>query len=77
MSVDLTLKTQDILENIVAIDAKISWLVIVRAEFLRRFAKEYLNYISFKRQQDDLAKERERIAKASNNLPETQESYCA
>ncbi len=72
-SVDLTLETQSLLENIVTLEAKISEMGIQEAEISRRFTKEHPNYISFKKQQADIVKQRDRIVEKSGNLPETQQ----
>ncbi|WP_371375398.1 polysaccharide biosynthesis tyrosine autokinase [Thalassotalea aquiviva] len=72
-SVDLTLETKTLLENLVDIEAKINEMAIAEADISRRFTEEHPNYISFKRQQTDLIKERDRITQKTGNLPETQQ----
>jgi tyrosine-protein kinase Etk/Wzc len=46
---------------------------IAEADISRRFTEEHPNYVSFKRQQGDLLKERDRITQKTSDLPETQQ----
>jgi tyrosine-protein kinase Etk/Wzc len=44
---------------------------------LRRFTEEHPNYVSFKRQQGDLLKERDRITQKTSDLPETKQKLLS
>ncbi|TLU65092.1 polysaccharide biosynthesis tyrosine autokinase [Thalassotalea litorea] len=76
-SVDLSLETEALLDNLVNIESKINEMSIAEADISRRFTKEHPNYISFKKQQSDLIKERKRILDKTNSLPDIQQQLIA
>ena len=56
VSVDLSLEAKAALDSLVQIEADISAMSISEVEISRRFTQAHPNYISFKRQQENLAR---------------------
>ncbi|GLP96892.1 polysaccharide biosynthesis tyrosine autokinase [Paraferrimonas sedimenticola] len=72
-SVDLSLETQSVLEQLVNLESRISELAFSEADIARRFTPEHPNYVAFKRKQQELFDERERLQEQVTELPETQQ----
>jgi tyrosine-protein kinase Etk/Wzc len=62
---------------VVDIETKINKMTIAVADISRGFTKEHPNYVSFKRQQVDLLKERNRIIQKTSDLPEIQQKLLS
>lgn len=71
-SVDLSLEAQAALDSLVQIEADISAMSISEADISRRFTPEHPNYISFKRQQENLQQQRDKLSGKLEQLPDTQ-----
>lgn len=71
-SVDLSLEAQAALDSLVQIEADISAMSINEADISRRFTPEHPNYISFKRQQENLQQQRDKLNGKLEQLPDTQ-----
>ncbi|GLS82871.1 polysaccharide biosynthesis tyrosine autokinase [Paraferrimonas haliotis] len=72
-SVDLSLETQSMLQQMVDLESRISELAFSEADIARRFTPEHPNYIAFKRKQKELLEERDRLADQTHALPKTQQ----
>ena len=71
-SVDLSLEAQTALDRLVQIEADISTMAINEADISRRFTPQHPNYVSFKRQQNNLILQKEKISSKLEALPDTQ-----
>ncbi len=72
-SVDLSLETQSVLEQIVNLETRLSELAFIEADLARRYTPEHPNYVAFERKKTDLEGERERLTSEIQELPETQQ----
>jgi len=72
-SVDLSLETKSILEQIVNLDAQLNELTFKEAELSGRFKTTHPNYVALLKKRDTLLEQRERYAKKVQHLPETQQ----
>jgi len=72
-SVDITLETQAVLDQIVELDTAISELQLRRSEIERRFTRQHPNYQSLMEQMGQLESRRDRLVERVGGLPETQQ----
>ncbi|MCG6886602.1 MAG: tyrosine-protein kinase, partial [Proteobacteria bacterium] len=72
-SVDLTLETRAILEQIVNLDAQLNELTFKEAELSRRFTKSHPNYVALLSKQKTLLKQRAELSEQVHKLPVTQQ----
>jgi tyrosine-protein kinase Etk/Wzc len=72
-SVDLSLETKSILEQIVNIDAQLNELTFKEAELGRRYKITHPNFIALMQKRKTLQEQRERFVKKVQHLPETQQ----
>lgn len=71
-SVDLSLEAKTALEALVQVEADISTMSINEADISRRFTPQHPTYVSFKRQQSKLERQRIKISNRLEALPDTQ-----
>lgn len=76
-SVDLSLETKSLLESLVTLESDISTMDLSEADLSRRFTPNHPSYLSFKRQQKDLAFNRESLNARISRLPETQQKILS
>ena len=72
-SVDITLETQSILNQVVEIEAAISELALKREELQRRFTRDHPSYQALMSQLGQLESRRNRMLQDVGSLPETQQ----
>ena len=72
-SVDLSLETKSILEQIVNLDAQLNELAFKEAELSGRFKTTHPNYIALLKKRGTLMEQREHLTQKVQNLPETQQ----
>ncbi|PRB75448.1 polysaccharide biosynthesis tyrosine autokinase [Pseudomonas sp. MYb185] len=72
-SVDISIETQSILNQVVEIEAAISELTLKREELQRRFTRDHPSYQALMSQMGQLESRRNQMLKAVGNLPETQQ----
>tara|TARA_R110000850_G_scaffold96655_4_gene201893 strand:+ start:30473 stop:32701 length:2229 start_codon:yes stop_codon:yes gene_type:complete len=72
-SVDITLETQAVLDQIVELDTAISELQLRRSEMERRFTRQHPNYQALMEQMAQLESRRDRLVERVGGLPETQQ----
>jgi len=72
-SVDLSLETKSILEQIVNLDAQLNELTFKEAELSRRFKTTHPNYLALLQKRKTLLEQKEQLSKQVHNLPETQQ----
>lgn len=72
-SVDITLETQAVLDQVVELDTAISELELRRSEMERRFTREHPNYQALLEQMAQLERRRDRLVERVGGLPETQQ----
>ena len=72
-SVDLSLETKSILEQIVNLDAQLNELAFKEAELSGRFKTTHPNYIALLKKRDTLMEQRDHLTQKVQNLPETQQ----
>lgn len=72
-SVDLSMETQSVLQQSVAIEAKINELKAKEGEIATRFTKEHPMYQSLLRQKASLADQKAKLDSQIKELPETQQ----
>ncbi|MEH6784681.1 MAG: polysaccharide biosynthesis tyrosine autokinase [Alcanivorax jadensis] len=72
-SVDLSMETQSVLQQSVAIEAKINELKAKEGEIATRFTKEHPVYQSLLRQKASLADQKKKLDSQIKELPETQQ----
>ncbi|WP_127347762.1 polysaccharide biosynthesis tyrosine autokinase [Pseudidiomarina mangrovi] len=72
-SVDLTLETQGLLEQVVEIEKRINDLTLKEAEISRLYTREHPTYQALIEQKANLLADQKRLADQVQNLPETQQ----
>ncbi|CEA06298.1 tyrosine-protein kinase [Pseudomonas saudimassiliensis] len=72
-SVDITIETQSILEQVVELEAAISELTLKREELQRRFTRDHPSYQALISQMGQLEGRRDRLLEEVGGLPETQQ----
>jgi tyrosine-protein kinase Etk/Wzc len=72
-SVDLSLETKSILEQIVNLDAQLNELAFKEAELSGRFKTTHPNYIALLKKRGTLMEQRDHLTQKVQNLPETQQ----
>lgn len=72
-SVDLTLETKSMLEQLVDIDGQLNELDFKKADLLRRFTKEHPSYIALMKQRETLLEHKKQLEKQIDTLPQTQQ----
>lgn len=72
-SVDLTLETQGLLEQVVEIEKRINDLTLKEAEISRLYTREHPTYQALIEQKANLLADQKRLAEQVQNLPETQQ----
>src|SRR5699024_10030508 len=72
-SVDLSMEAQALLTQIVQIEAKINDLAIRESEVAALYTREHPTSKTIQRQRHSLVKEKERLQKEVQNMPETQQ----
>lgn len=72
-SVDITIETKAVLDQIVALETLISEQKLKRAEMERRFTKEHPSYQALIAQMGQLEQQKRELQKKIENLPETQQ----
>ena len=72
-SVDITLETKAILDQIVAIDASLSELKMQHADMERRFTPQHPAYQAMQRQRAELESKKKAMSDKVTGLPETQQ----
>lgn len=72
-SVDLSLETKSILEQVVNLEAQLNELTFKESELSRRFKTTHPNYIALLQKRETLLKQKEDLSKQVHNLPETQQ----
>ncbi|QDP01992.1 polysaccharide biosynthesis tyrosine autokinase [Thalassotalea sp. PS06] len=72
-SVDLSLETQSILNQIVDIDTRIHELSFKETEISQRYTKEHPSYVSLIKKKEDLLAQKQSLANSVKNLPSTQQ----
>jgi tyrosine-protein kinase Etk/Wzc len=72
VTVDISLEAQSALDSLVQIEADISAMSINEAEISKRFTANHPNYISFKRQQNNLLDQKNKLNQKLESFPDTQ-----
>ena len=72
-SVDLSLETKSILEQIVNIDAQLNELTFKEAELSRRFKTSHPNFVALIQKRNTLLEQRESFVQKVQHLPKTQQ----
>ena len=72
-SVDITLETQAVLDQVVELETAISELALKRSEMERRFTRQHPNYQALMEQKRQLEARRDALVKRVGGLPETQQ----
>lgn len=72
-SVDLSIETQSILDQVVALDTRLHELSFKEAEIAQRFTKEHPSYVSLNKKKQELLNQKESITSSVQSLPETQQ----
>lgn len=72
-SVDITLETQAVLDQVVELDTAISELQLSRSEMERRFTRQHPNYQALVQQMAQLEARKDRLVERVGGLPETQQ----
>jgi tyrosine-protein kinase Etk/Wzc len=72
-SVDITIETKAVLDQIVALETLISELKLKQAEMEHRFTREHPSYQALMTQMGQLAGQKRSLEKKVSNLPETQQ----
>ncbi|KGJ94221.1 polysaccharide biosynthesis tyrosine autokinase [Thalassotalea sp. ND16A] len=72
-SVDLSLETQSILEQIVVLDTRLHELSFKEAEIAQRFTKEHPSYVSLNKKKEELIAQKKQLSTSVKGLPETQQ----
>ncbi|WNC71187.1 polysaccharide biosynthesis tyrosine autokinase [Thalassotalea psychrophila] len=72
-SVDLSLETQSILEQVVRLDTRLHDLSFKEAELAQRFTKEHPSYVSLAKKKSELIKQKELLTTSVKSLPATQQ----
>ncbi len=76
-SVDITLETKAILDQIVSLDTNISELKLKQAEMDRKFTPEHPAYRALMTQLAELTNKQDRLAKKVQSLPSTQQELLS
>ncbi|WP_458729703.1 polysaccharide biosynthesis tyrosine autokinase [Pseudomonas brenneri] len=76
-SVDITLETKAILDQIVSLDTNISELKLKQAEMDRKFTPEHPAYRALMTQLGELTNKQDRLAKKVQSLPSTQQELLS
>ncbi|WP_417315582.1 polysaccharide biosynthesis tyrosine autokinase [Cycloclasticus pugetii] len=72
-SVDITIETQGVLDQVVELETSISELMLKRSELERRFTRQHPSYQALVEQLGQLEARRDRLVERVGNLPETQQ----
>lgn len=72
-SVDLTLETQSILEQLVVLETRLHDLSFKEAEVAQRFTPEHPSYVSLIKKKQELINQRQQLTQSVKGLPETQQ----
>ncbi|KAA0690827.1 tyrosine-protein kinase [Halopseudomonas laoshanensis] len=72
-SVDITIETQALLDQVVELDTAISELELERSEMERRFTREHPNFRAMSQQMAQLESRRDKLIERAGGLPETQQ----
>ena len=72
-SVDLSLETRSILEQVVNLEAQLNELTFKEAELSRRFKTTHPNYVALLQKRETLLEQKKQLAKQVHNLPDTQQ----
>ncbi|MDG2393170.1 MAG: GNVR domain-containing protein, partial [Thalassotalea sp.] len=72
-SVDLSIETQSILEQVVELDTRIHELSFKEAELAQRFTKEHPSYISLNKKKQELLGQKAKLTESVEGLPATQQ----
>lgn len=72
-SVDITIETQGVLDQVVELETSISELMLRRSELERRFTREHPSYQALVEQLGQLEARRDRLIERVGDLPETQQ----
>jgi len=72
-SVDLTMETESVLEQMVAIDTELHELSFLEVDISQRYTKEHPRYLSLITKQKELAKQKADLNESVKSLPKTQQ----
>ncbi|BEO60506.1 tyrosine-protein kinase Wzc [Serratia sp. YC16] len=72
-SVDLSLEAKSVLDTIVSVDSQLNELTFKEAEISKLYTKEHPSYKALLEKRNTLEKERDRLNKRVNAMPETQQ----
>ncbi|WP_022964346.1 polysaccharide biosynthesis tyrosine autokinase [Halopseudomonas pelagia] len=72
-SVDITIETQGVLDQVVELETAISELMLKRSELERRFTRQHPSYQALVEQLGQLEARRDRLIERVGSLPETQQ----
>ncbi|RBP25036.1 tyrosine-protein kinase Etk/Wzc [Marinobacter pelagius] len=72
-SIDLSFETQNALNSLVSIEASLNELELQESELARRFTPNHPVYRSLLEKKEQLLREKARLEKRTDNLPETQQ----
>lgn len=72
-SVDISIETKSVLDQIVELDTRISQLKLDRSEMERRFTREHPSFQALLEQTQQLEQQKSELNKKVGNLPETQQ----
>lgn len=72
-SVDITIETQAVLDQVVELETAISELSLKRSEMERRFTRQHPNYLALMEQMQQLESRRDNLLERVGGLPETQQ----
>ncbi|WOH38990.1 polysaccharide biosynthesis tyrosine autokinase [Thalassotalea fonticola] len=72
-SVDLTLETESVLEQLVVIDTKLHELSFLEVDISQKFTKEHPKYVSLITKQRDLEQQKQKINNSIKGLPKAQQ----
>ncbi|RZV00827.1 MULTISPECIES: tyrosine-protein kinase Wzc [Serratia] len=72
-SVDLSLEAKSVLDTIVSVDSQLNELTFKEAEISKLYTKEHPSYKALLEKRSTLEKERDKLNKRVNSMPETQQ----
>lgn len=72
-SVDLSLETKSILDQMVELESKLNELALEETKLKKRFTKEHPNYVALLEKRSQLTEEKQKLQNKIKNLPETQQ----
>jgi tyrosine-protein kinase Etk/Wzc len=72
-SVDLSLETKSILDQMVELESKLNELALEETKLKKRFTKQHPNYVALLEKRTQLTEEKQKLQNKIKNLPETQQ----